>query len=267
MDDILFTGTKEFEKEYMEKLKHKYPFKHWKRNSGEFLGRTIEKKENGEIWIGQQEHCEKLQTLEISRERKRQKSDNLTENEKSKMRGVAGALNWLTNATRPDLAAYTASVQQKIAQGKASDIAMANQAISEARDFKHLKIKIKPIPLSELTILVTADASWTTEDDLRSQGAYMVCATTGKMKDGGTTCVSPLKWKSQKQERAVSSTLAAELLTVSKGVAEASWTRQFFLEVMDKNYSLENALSETPKIPIIAVTDSKPLYDHIQGDH
>ena len=267
VDDILFTGTKEFEKDYMEKLKGKYPFKHWKKNAGEFLGRTVEKRENGEIWIGQQEYCEKLQTIEISRERKRERHESLTENEKSKMRGVAGALNWLTNATRPDLAAYTATVQQKIAQGKVSDISMANQAIAEARDFKHLKIRIQPIPLSELAILVTADASWTTEDDLKSQGAYMVCATREKIKEGGNTCVSPLKWKSQKQERAVSSTLAAELLTVSKGVAEASWTRQFFLEVKDNNYNLENALNQTPKIPIIAVTDNKPLYDHIHGDH
>ena len=90
VDDILFTGTKEFEKDYMEKLKGKYPFKHWKKNAGEFLGRTVEKRENGEIWIGQQEYCEKLQTIEISRERKRERHENLTENEKSKMRGVAG---------------------------------------------------------------------------------------------------------------------------------------------------------------------------------
>lgn len=96
------------------------------------------------------------------------------------MRGVAGALNWLTNATRPDLAAYTATVQQKIAHGKVADKTVANQAIAEARDFKHLKIKIKPIPLSKLAILVTADASWTTEDDLKSQGAYMVCAILEK---------------------------------------------------------------------------------------
>ena len=267
VDDILFTGTEKFEKEYMEKLRGKYPFKHWKKNAGEFLGRTVEKQENGEIWIGQQEYCEKLQTIEISRERKRQRQDELTESEKSKMRGVAGALNWLTNATRPDLAAYTATVQQKIAHGKVADMTIANQAIAEARDFKHLKIRIKPIPLSELAILVTADASWTTEDDLKSQGAYMVCATREEIKEGRNTSVSPLKWKSQKQERAVSSTLAAELLTVSKGVAEASWTRQFFLEVMESNYDLENALVQSPKIPIIAVTDSKPLYDHIHGDH
>lgn len=94
-----------------------------------------------------------------------------------------------------------------------------------------------------------------------------MCYTREEIKEGGNTCVSPLKWKSQKQERAVSSTLAAELLTVSKGVAEASWTRQFFLEVMESNYDLENALVQSPKIPIIAVTDNKPLYDHIHGDH
>ena len=71
----------------------------------------------------------------------------------------------------------------------------------------------------------------------------------------------------EKQERAVSSTLAAELLTVSKGVAEATWMRQFFLEAMDSTYDLDSAMNERPEIPIIAVTDNKPLYDHIHSDH
>ena len=56
VDDIRFTGTDGFEKNFMEKLKSKCPFKHWKKNAGE--GRTLEKKENSEIWIGQQEYCE-----------------------------------------------------------------------------------------------------------------------------------------------------------------------------------------------------------------
>ena len=173
----------------------------------------------------------------------------------------------LTNATRTGLAAYTATVQQKSSQRHVSDLATANQAISEARDFKHLKVTIRPIPLSELAILVTVDASWTKENDLRSQRPYMVCATHEEIEKGDTTVVSPLKWKAQKQERAVSSILAAELLTVSKNVAEASWPRQFFLEVMNYDYDLDIALTQTPSIPIIAVTDIKPLYDHIHGDH
>ena len=267
VDDIIFTGTELFQKKYMQKLKDKYPFKHWKTNQGEFLGRYVQKNKDGSISINQQEYCEKMKTIELTRERRRERNDDLTERERSQLRGVAGALNWVTTATRPDLAAVTASVQQKIATAKIGDIAQANQAVAEARDHKHVTICIRAIPMSDLAILVTADASWTSENDLRSQGAYMVCATTRDVEQGHPVQVSPLKWKSQKQERAVSSTLAAELLTVSKGVAEATWMRQFFYESMFENYELTNDERKCTNIPIIAVTDNKPLYDHIHADH
>ena len=156
-------------------------------------------------------------------------------------------------------------MQQSIAHGTVADIAKANHAVAEARDHRITTVTVHPLPLQSLKLLVTADASWGTEPDLKSQGAYMVCATTSDIEDGGTCVVSPLTWKSQKQERAVSSTLAAELLTVSKGVAEATWMRQFFLETRNEGFAVEEIEKEW--IPIIAVTDNKPLYDHINGDH
>ena len=267
VDDILFTGTREFQDIYMEKLRAKYPFKHWKMNEGEFLGRYLKKNNDGSISVNQKEYCDKMKTIELTRERRREKEADLNEKERSQLRGVAGALNWITTATRPDMAAATASVQQKITSAKVGDIAQANQAVAEARDHKHVTITIQSIPMSELALLVTADASWTSENDLKSQGAYMICATTKDVEQGHPVTVSPLKWKSQKQERAVSSTLAAELLTVSKGVAEATWMRHFFCEASLENYDLTNDERQCMNIPIIAVTDNKPLYDHIHADH
>lgn len=267
VDDILFTGTAEFQNTYMQKLKDKYPFKHWKVNQGEFLGRYLQKNGDGSISVNQKEYCEKMKTIELSRERRREKNADLTEKERSQLRGVAGALNWITTATRPDMAAATASVQQKITSAKVGDIAQANQAVAEARDHKHVTIVIQPVQISDLALLVTADASWTSENDLKSQGAFMICATTKDVEKGHAVTVSPLKWKSQKQERAVSSTLAAELLTVSKGVAEATWMRHFFCEAMVENYDLTVDEEKVNSIPIIAVTDNKPLYDHIHADH
>ena len=267
VDDILFTGTTEFQESYMQKLKNKYPFKHWKLNQGEFLGRYRQKNEDGSISVNQKEYCEKMKTIELSRERKRERHAELNEKERSQLRGVAGALNWITTATRPDMAAATASVQQKITSAKVGDIAQANQAVAEARDHKHVTIIIQSIPMTRLALLVTADASWTSENDLKSQGAYMICATTKDVEQGHPVTVSPLKWKSQKQERAVSSTLAAELLTVSKGVAEATWMRHFFCEASIEHYDLTNDERQCINIPIIAVTDNKPLYDHIHADH
>ena len=150
------------------------------------------------------------------RERRRQKDSVVTESERRQLRGIGGALNWLAIATRPDLCSMTAYVQQKTKDATVQDLVEANKAIAEAWDHRKIRLVIRPIPLHDLALLVVADASWTTKDDLRSQGAYMVCATSRAMLTGKTTVVSPLKWKSQKQERAVSSTLAAELLTVQR---------------------------------------------------
>ena len=100
-----------FQNTYMQKLKDKYPFKHWKVNQGEFLGRYLQKNGDGSISVNQKEYCEKMKTIELSRERRREKNADLTEKERSQLRGVAGALNWITTATRPDMAAATASVQ------------------------------------------------------------------------------------------------------------------------------------------------------------
>ena len=94
----------------------------------------------------------------------------------------------------------------------------------------------------------------------------MICTTERKVKQGGVTTVSPLKWKSYKQERQVNSTLAAELLAVSKGMSEAMWMRYFFLEMLEKNFSLQRAHEFQSKIEIVAVTDNKPLYDFANGD-
>ena len=133
--------------------------------------------------MNQEEYCEKLKTIELSRERRRQKESALVEKEKSQLRGVAGALNWLTGASRPDLASLTASVQQSISNGTVADIAKANHAVAEARDHRKTTITIYPIPLHSLKLLVTADASWGTEPDLKSQGAHMVCATTSDIEE------------------------------------------------------------------------------------
>ena len=85
---------------------------------------------------------------------------------------MTGALNRLTTATRPDLASFTACIQQRKSQGTVKDMAFANQIISEARDFNHLKFRIQPAPKEKLALMPTAIASWTREDDLGSQGIH-----------------------------------------------------------------------------------------------
>ena len=101
---------------------------------------------------------------------------------------------------------------------------------------------------------------------LSSQAAYMICMTTQDVVDGHSVDVSPLKWKSYKQERQVNSTLAAETMAVSRGMAEACWMRFFFLEIMHSQFSLEEAKQLQHTIPVVTVTDNKPLFDFARND-
>ena len=169
-------------------------------------------------------------------------------------------------SSRPDLAVANAVLQQRTTRATVHDLVEANKLIGEARDHSALTLTVKPMPWDKLALLVPCDASWGTEQDLSSQAAYMICMTTQDVVNGHSVHVSPLKWKSYKQERQVNSTLAAETMAVSRGMAEACWMRFFFLEIMHSDFSLEEAKGLQHRIPVVAVTDNKPLFDFARND-
>jgi hypothetical protein len=183
VDDMACGGTKRFQDVVLERLKQIYPFKHCKKSQGKFLGRWLEQQEDGSIVSSQEEYASNVQTVFISKERRKQKGDTLTTQEMHQYRGVLGAANWLTGSTRPDLAAQTAFLQQRVARATVDDLIAANQLVSKIRDFKHTKITYKSIPLEQGAILVTSDASWANTDDLGSQGAYMTLLLTRKFEE------------------------------------------------------------------------------------
>ena len=228
VDDMIVAGSESFHEEIIPRLKNSFPFKHWVDGQGQFLGRTLRQCDNGSIEIGQQEFCEKLQPCDISRERRRQKAERITDRETTQLRAITGAINWAVTSSRPDLAVANAVLQQRTTRATVHDLVEANKLIGEARDHSALTLTVKPMPWDKLALLVPCDASWGTEQDLSSQAAYMICMTTQDVVNGHSVHVSPLKWKSYKQERQVNSTLAAETMAVSRGMAEACWMRFFF---------------------------------------
>lgn len=137
VDDMLTAGTSCFHKDVLDKLRDAFPFKHWKSGQGEFLGRHLKQQNDGSIVISQQEYSSKLQTTEISRERRREKHGKLTEKEISKLRGITGSMNWLVGASRPDLAAANAILQQRTSKATVQELIDANKLIGEARDHSH----------------------------------------------------------------------------------------------------------------------------------
>ena len=59
------------------------------------------------------------------------------------------------------------------------------------------------------------------------------------MNETGSGVMTPLRWKSYKQDYHSQSTLGAELMALARGIAEGEWMRSLFCECLHEGYILE----------------------------
>ena len=90
----------------------------------------------------------------------------------------------------------------------------------------------------------------------------MIAACDRQLPAGQWGVFSIMRWKSYKQDRQTHSTLGAELLSLSRGLAEARWVRSMWCEAVYEGYELKDDFKWSTGIPITAVIDCKPVYDH-----
>ena len=70
VDDMCLGGNEEFETRVLAPLKSKYPFKHWHKSKGMFLGKQLEQQSNYDIHVQQTEYAQTIQGVKLSIERK-----------------------------------------------------------------------------------------------------------------------------------------------------------------------------------------------------
>ena len=75
--------------------------------------------------------------------------------------------------------------------------------------------------------------------------------------------ITVASWKSYKLKRCTVNTLSAECQSMLQGIGNLHWHRFLLAEVLAKDLSLENWEQQLGKLPFIAVTDSRSLYDTI----
>ena len=105
-----------------------------------------------------------------------------------------------------------------------------NRLVAMARDFYTVEVRIKSVPMEKIEFCTWSDASWANAERKKSQGGCITAAVTAEMREGKWSVISPRRWRSFKQERHVASTLGAELLSLSKALAETKWMRSMWAE-------------------------------------
>ena len=265
VDDMILGGDRFFQERVLKRLRETYPFKHWVQKKGEFLGRRLAQKEDFSIEVDQQHYSNSVQTIFISKDRRKEKESRVTDAELKAFRGVLGTANWIVGSTRPDIAVLTAQLQQRVSRATVSDLIDANKLVSKIRDFSHVKIVYKSIPLEHAVLVSTSDASWSNTETLGSQAGYFLLLADKRIKENMWADVTPLRWKSYKLERKTQSTLGAELMSAARTLAEGNWLRSVFAEALYPDYTLERDRVFRDRMDLVLVVDNKPLYDHTKG--
>ncbi|OLQ02761.1 Copia protein [Symbiodinium microadriaticum] len=265
VDDLCAGGDVNFQKDVLKPLRNMFPFKHWKTGSGDFLGKKLEQQPDGSIKISQCDYARQMKGIDLSRSRRREKTEAVSEDERRQMRGVLGALNWLVSSSRPDLAAGCSLLQQRVCEATVADIIELNKLVSLCHDNSGAYVWIRSIPLEQVQFVMLSDAAWANAQSCCSQAGYMVAACDSRLSKGVWGTFSVMRWKSYKQDRQTHSTLGAELLSLSRGIAEARWLRSMWCEAVVASYALKDDRNWSSRIPITAVIDCKPVYDHVEG--
>ena len=107
--------------------------------------------------------------------------------------------------------------------------------MARAKDLSHVKATFQPIPADQVMFVAISDASWSNNDDLKTQAGFMTMAANKELKNEVWAAASPLRWKSYKLERRTQSTLGAELMAIARAVAEANWMRSLWAEACHEN--------------------------------
>ena len=176
-----------------------------------------------------------------------QKDEDVTGQEKSKLRSLIGQLNWIAGVSRPDVGFGVCQLSSAFKNATVDHLVKANKLL------RHVKNSSGSIQFSNLSdlktlrIVVYTDASFNNLPNGGSQGGQVVFLAD----DNDNSC--PLAWKSNRIKRVVKSTLAAETLSFVEGCDMGIFLSKMISEIISGDNS--------SCIPVSCLTDNKSLYD------
>ena len=231
VDDGLYAGSNHL-MEKLAELSKKFPFGSQKARDFVFTGLHISQKENGEIHVDQSQYVKEIEPIRLSQERKKQLTENITENERQSLRAVIGSFLYAAVNTRPDLCSRLGKLQSRINNGTVCDLLEANRTLHEAKQFADVKLKYQPIQREKPRFIAFSDASFASEKSLNSHQGMLIMACDEKVAENERSKVNPILWASRKIQTVAVSTLSAEAMSLAGSVDALAWVRLFWAWMM-----------------------------------
>ena len=218
-------GGNEYFLEKLELLEKTYPFGPKKIRNFTFTGVDMQQLPDYSIHMGQSKYVRAINSIHIPAERKKPPTSPVTETERQELRALIGSLQYASAHRRPDLSSRLSNLQSSIDKATIETLAFANQTLHEAKKYHDTTIKIQSIRVADFRFLAFCDASFACKSNPNSHTGMMIMGTHQDIERNISCPVSPLEWVFKKIQRVVTSTLAAETVSLNSVLDQLSWMR------------------------------------------
>ena len=208
-------------------------------------------KENNDLVLDQDNYIKNLDVPDISKIQNLKKADTLPPEYQSIFRSLASKLNMLALSARPDLAYNAKVLTMKYGSATKRDL---YDAIRMTKMIKNQSSKLV-IPdmgdSNDWIIVGVGDASNRTNGDVYAIAGYVILLVNKK-----TSAATVIDWSSKKIERVVTSSLAAETLSLQKMASNLYFVRKLLKELIGNH---------ADSIPCLALIDNQDLFSCIHN--
>ena len=253
VDDGVVAGETDFRKWFKTQLVHKWKVTKFVTDEFKFCGLWVKRESDGTITVDQTKYVEMMEPTTATKGRLREMSDRLTADEVKEIQSVAGAGNWVSTNTRPDVAWSMSNLIGELAHtGTVSVLKLANKFVRTLQNTKDARLTFRPLPgkLSELVLHVFSDASWANMAGLKSQSGQLFFLGTSSAPD----CFQGnlLHFRSARIKRVCRSTFAAETMSA--------------VDAQDNAIALQTLFEQWTgtQLPIKIYTDCRSLYESLK---
>ena len=250
VDDFIIAGNEHFHDNVISKLTQSFEISKRNQSPFKYIGWNINQDSDGVI-IDQVDYQNSIQPMIITKERSNQTNYELGENERKEYQQLLGKLQWISSQSRPDV--RFSVLECSIAANKplVSDALKINRVVKKLQKVSlYLFLPSLSLDLTQWKIIGFADAALCNlPDKVSSTNGHIIFLTDGSR-------AAPMSWSSRKIKRVTRTIISAECIALGLCLDECILIKEMILDILSPS-NRENSF------PIIAVTDSKSLYDNI----
>ena len=215
-----------------------------------YTGFQLNQDKNG-VTLDQSDYVEGISIPVLDPQRMKQTKADMTFEELSLLRKMTGQLNWTVRSTRPDLSFNMIACSTHFKGGTVADLKYAKTSLVNLKKNEAVLRFSNMGDISKSEIWLFTDASYGNlnggTDSTQGYVLFLVRPEDGRC--------APIDWRANKIDRVVTSTLAAEAISLTKGLDAAiafKWT-------------LEQLLGKEGAIPVRAIIDNKDTFESVHS--